>query len=198
MARQRRITEVSLLRGGSLPLVEMTAVRWRAAMIVVLMGVSGSGKTTIGTLLAERKGVVFADADDFHSAANKAKMAAGQPLTDEDREPWLEELNRILRGWFAAGKGGVLACSALKESYRETLSAGMPEGALKLVLLEASKELIAERLAKRHHAFMAPKLLDSQLATLERPEGEALDVVNDRSPEEVVDDILGELGGVSG
>ena len=85
-------------------------------MIVVLMGVSGSGKTTIGTLLAERAGVVFADADDYHPAANKAKMAAGHPLDDEDREPWLETLNGVMRGWYAAGQGGVLACSALKES----------------------------------------------------------------------------------
>ena len=163
-------------------------------MIVVLMGVSGSGKTTIGVLLAQRAGVVFADADDYHPAANKAKMAAGHPLTDEDREPWLVALNGVMRGWFAAGEGGVLACSALKEEYRTTLKAGMPEGAVRFVLLEASKELIAERLEGRHHEFMNPSLLDSQMATLEKPGADALDVVNDRTPEQVVMEILGDLG----
>ena len=99
-------------------------------MIVVLMGVSGSGKTTIGTLLAERAGVVFADADDYHPQANKVKMASGQALNDIDRAPWLDRLNALLREWHEAGLGGVLACSALKESYRETLGAGMAAGAV--------------------------------------------------------------------
>ena len=84
-------------------------------------------------------------------------------------EPWLETLNGVMRGWYAAGQGGVLACSALKEKYRETLKAGMPEGAVKFVLLDRPKELLAERLAARHHEYMNPKLLDSQLATLEPP-----------------------------
>ena len=158
-------------------------------MIVVLMGVSGSGKTTIGTLLAERAGTVFADADDYHPAANKAKMAAGHALNDEDRQPWLETLNGVLRGWQESGKGGVLACSALKAKYRETLSAGMPEGAVQFVLLDGSQELIAGRLAQRQHEYMNPKLLESQLATLERPK-DALRVVNDKSPEEIVREIL--------
>jgi len=159
-------------------------------MIVVLMGVSGSGKTTIGTLLAERMGTVFADADDYHPAANKAKMAAGHPLNDEDRQPWLETLNGVMRGWFDSGKGGVLACSALKEKYRVTLAAGMPEGTVHFVLLDGAPELIAERLAKRTHEYMNPRLLASQLATLEPPK-EALRVVNDRPPREVADEILG-------
>jgi gluconokinase len=158
-------------------------------MIVVLMGVSGSGKTTIGTLLAERMGTVFADADDYHPAANKAKMAAGHPLNDEDRQPWLETLNGVMRGWNESGKGGVLACSALKEKYRETLASGMPEGAVKFVLLDGSKEMIAERLAHRNHEFMNPKLLDTQFATLEKPK-DAISVVNDKSPNAVVDEIL--------
>ena len=92
-------------------------------MIVVLMGVTGSGKSTIGALLAERTGAVFADADDYHPLANKEKMASGHPLNDDDRQPWLETLNGLMRGWLAAGKNGVLACSALKESYRATLAA---------------------------------------------------------------------------
>jgi len=163
-------------------------------MIVVLMGVSGSGKTTIGTLLAERTGTVFADADDYHPAANKAKMAAGNPLNDEDRQPWLETLNVLMQGWFLSGRGGVLACSALKEKYRTTLAAGMPEGAVQFVLLDGSKELIAERLAQRQHEYMNPKLLDSQLATLEKPQG-AFSVVNDKAPELIVDEILKVVSG---
>jgi len=160
-------------------------------MIVVLMGVSGSGKTTIGTLLAERTGVVFADADDYHPAANKAKMAAGQPLNDDDRQPWLEVLNGLMRGWFEARVGGVLACSALKEKYRVALSHGLPEHAVHFVLLDGSKELIAERLAAREHEFMSPNLLESQLATLEVPTGtDAIAIVNDRVPALIVDEIL--------
>jgi gluconokinase len=161
-------------------------------MVVVLMGVSGAGKTTIGTLLAEREGCVFADADDYHPAANKAKMAAGNPLNDEDRQPWLEKLNEVMREWFESGKGGVLACSALKDKYRKTLASGMPEGTVQFVLLDGSKEMLAERLAARSHEYMNPKLLDSQLATLEKPE-DAICVVNDRAPEVVVDEILEKL-----
>ncbi len=163
-------------------------------MIVVLMGVSGSGKTTIGTLLAERLGTVFADADDYHPKANKEKMAAGQPLNDEDRQPWLETLNGVMQGWFTSGKGGVLACSALKEKYRETLAAHMQEGAVSFVLLDGSPEMIAERLAQRQHEYMNPNLLASQLATLEKPK-DAFTVVNDKAPGEIVDEILGLIGG---
>jgi gluconokinase len=158
-------------------------------MVVVLMGVSGSGKTTVGTLLAQRTGTVFADADDYHPAANKQKMASGQPLNDEDRQPWLETLNRLLRDWHESGKGGVLACSALKEKYRITLADGMPKGSIEFVLLDGSREMIAERLAQRHHEFMNSKLLDSQFATLEPP-SDALRVVNDRPPDQVVNEIL--------
>jgi gluconokinase len=116
-------------------------------------------------------------------------MHAGIPLTDEDRQPWLETLNGLLRGWFQSGKGGVLACSALKEKYRQTLAAGIPPGAITFVWLDGDKELLSERMAQRHHEYMNPKLLDSQLATLEPPK-DALRVVNDRPPEQVVDEIL--------
>jgi gluconokinase len=158
-------------------------------MIVVLMGVSGSGKTTIGTDMAARAGATFADADDYHPAANKAKMAAGHPLNDEDRQPWLETLNGVLRGWFEKGQSGILACSALKDRYRQTLQSGMPAGTVQFVLLSGSKELITERLAARHHEFMNSSLLDSQFATLEPPK-DALIVENVGTPDQVVDTIL--------
>jgi gluconokinase len=161
-------------------------------MVVVLMGVSGSGKTTLGTLLAQRTGATFADADEYHSAANKAKMAAGTPLTDQDRQPWLETLNALLQSWIAAHKDGILACSALKQKYRETLTANLPDTAVQFVFLDGSKELIAQRLAKRHHEYMTGSLLDSQLGTLEQPK-DAIRVVNDRTPDVVVDEILGKL-----
>jgi gluconokinase len=162
-------------------------------MIVVLMGVSGSGKSTIGAELARQTGATFADADDYHPAANKAKMAAGHPLNDDDRQPWLETLNRLMVGWFEAGASGVLACSALKDKYRKTLSAGMPEGTVHFVLLDGSKEMIAARLAARHHEFMTPALLDSQFATLEAP-ADAIRVVNDKAPALVAGEILEKIG----
>jgi gluconokinase len=158
-------------------------------MIVVLMGVTGSGKTTIGTLLAERLGAQFADADDFHPLANKQKMAAGHALNDEDRAPWLATLNHLLHRWHTEAKPGVLACSALKSSYRDTLRSGLPAGAITFILLDGSKELLTQRLSARTHEFMNPKLLGSQLATLEAPSG-ALRIVNDRTPSEVVNEIL--------
>lgn len=161
-------------------------------MIVVLMGVSGSGKTTIGTLLARRSGSVFADADDYHSAANKLKMALGHPLNDIDRLPWLTILNKLLIEWFRTGQNGILACSALKEAYRDRLSQGMPTGTLHFVLLEASRELIAERIAVRGHEFMNPNLLESQLETLEPPR-DAFTITNNRSPEIVAGAIIAHI-----
>ena len=132
-------------------------------MIVLVMGVSGAGKTTIGARLAERLGWRFIDADDHHPQANVAKMTAGIPLEDADRWPWLEALNRLLR----AEKDAVIACSALKESYRRRLLAGI-EGA-GIVYLYGSKALIASRIAERKHKYMPASLLDSQFATLEPP-----------------------------
>ena len=120
-------------------------------------------------------------------------MAAGQPLNDEDRQPWLETLNGVLRGWEESGKGGVLACSALKEKYRQTLESGMPKGAVTFVLLENSKAMLEQRLAARKHEYMNPKLLESQLATLEEPK-DAVRVENDKEPAAVVEEILGRAG----
>lgn len=157
------------------------------------MGVSGSGKTTIGTAVASQIGAVFADADDYHPAVNKAKMAAGTPLTDEDRAPWLQTLNGVMQGWAAEGKRGVLACSALKATYRDTLAQGLPEGSYAFVWLDLPREVLAARLAVRKHQYMNPKLLDSQLATLEPPT-DAVRVVNDRAPAAVVAEILQKVG----
>jgi gluconokinase len=158
-------------------------------MIVAVMGVSGSGKTTVGALLAERSGCAFADADDYHSEANRRKMKSGIPLNDDDRAAWLAALNHLLRAWVQAGKSGVLACSALKEAYRRKLVAGLPAGAVSFVLLEGSRELLAQRLRARHHEFMSPSLLDSQLATLEVPT-DALRVSIEKPAEAVVAEIL--------
>jgi gluconokinase len=158
-------------------------------MIVVLMGVMGSGKTTIGTRLARLMGGSFIDADDHHPAANKAKMKTGSPLDDADRAPWLETLNGLLQQWSSSGIGGVLACSALKEIYREILRTGTPKNTLRFVLLEAPQQLLAHRLAQRQHEYMNPHLLASQLETLEKPH-DALVVVNDRPPDEIAQEIL--------
>jgi len=133
-------------------------------MIVIVMGVSGCGKSTIGQPLAERLGYPFFDADEFHPPANVAKMAAGIPLTDADRQPWLELLNAKLR----AHDNAVLACSALKESYRRTLSQGLAD--CRFVHLRGSLELIRARLAERKHRYMPASLLESQFAALEPPE----------------------------
>lgn len=161
-------------------------------MILVLMGVSGSGKTTIGTLLASRLGCTFADADDYHPEANRQKMHAGLPLNDDDRAPWLATLNQLLLGWECEGKGGILACSALKEKYRNLLMAGLPEGAVRFVFLDGSRDLIAARLQSRHHEFMSPTLLNSQFATLETPK-DALRISIDQPEAAMVDEILSKL-----
>jgi gluconokinase len=134
-------------------------------IVVVVMGVTGAGKTTVGRLLARGLGCEFLDADDYHPAANVAKMRAGRPLTDEDRAPWLARLNEVLHAH--AGRGVVLACSALKQRYRERLFAGIPDG--RLVYLRGTKALIASRLEARRGHYMNPALLDSQFAALEEP-----------------------------
>jgi len=156
-------------------------------VIVVVMGVSGCGKSTVGKLLAERLGCRFLDADEFHPPANVAKMAAGTPLTDADRLPWLQNLNAKLR----EDRDTVLACSALKASYRLILAQGFDD--CRFVHLRGSIELIRSRLTDRRHRFMPASLLESQFATLEPPQG-AIEVDIAQPPERCVEAILAALG----
>lgn len=137
-------------------------------MIVIVMGVVGSGKSTVGRLLAEQLGWEFADADDYHPVANIEKIRQGIPLTDADRAPWLERLREAIVKWVAAGRAVVLACSALKRDYRRTLGVS-PE--VRFVYLKGGAALITERLRLRHGHFADEKILASQLADLEEPEG---------------------------
>ena len=136
-------------------------------MIVVVMGVTGAGKTTVGRALAEALGAEFLDADDYHPPASVAKMHGGVPLTDADRAPWLARLNAVLRERAASGAAAVLACSALKASYRDVLLKDLPDA--RLVYLRGSRETIAARLAGRRGHYMNPGLLESQFAALEEP-----------------------------
>jgi gluconokinase len=154
-------------------------------MIVIVMGVVGAGKTTIGTLLSSQLGWEFADADNFHPTANVDKIRHGIPLTDADREPWLNRLRQAIDGWIAADKNLVLACSALKRSYRDELCAG-PQ--VRFVYLKGSADLIADRLRSRHGHFAGESILASQLADLEEPE-HAITVQVSDTPQQIVEEI---------
>ncbi len=155
-------------------------------MIYIVMGVSSSGKSLIGSKLAEELDLAFFDADEFHPAANVQKMEGGQPLNDEDRLPWLQKLRRNMLQWEQTG-GAVLACSALKRSYRRILSpADIP---VKFIYLKGSKELIADRMKNRDDHFMPESLLDSQFEALEEPVN-AVTVEIDQSPDRVVEEII--------
>ena len=166
-------------------------------MILVLMGVTGSGKTTIGKLLSAETGWRFADADDFHSEANKAKMHAAIPLTDEDRKPWLATLHHLLLGWYEAGISGILGCSALKQSYRDMLTPQIPPVNIRFILLDVSRRLLEERLKGRKNHYMNPELLESQLETLEVTP-DLMVVCAEGSPEKIVQEILDEILTVEG
>ena len=137
-------------------------------MILVLMGVCGSGKTTVGEVLAQELAWPFFDADDFHPEGNVAKMASGQPLTDADRWPWLDGIAEEMRRVLARGDHAVLACSALKDVYRSRLQRA---GDVRIVYLKGDQATIAARLAERHHKYMPASLLPSQFAALEEPAG---------------------------
>ena len=150
------------------------------------MGVSGSGKTSVGQALAKHLGFPFSDADSFHSDANRAKMAAGIPLTDEDRLPWLREVGSAIRGAALRGGDHVFACSALKADYRRILD---PDHRCKLIYLRGSRDMLAERLAGRSGHFFNPDLLQSQLDTLEEP-GDAVIIDIARPLPEIVDSLI--------
>src|SRR5277367_4965881 len=159
-------------------------------MIVIVMGTTGSGKTTIGTLLAKRQGWEFVDADDFHPPANVEKMKHGIPLTDADREPWLKALHDKIVEWNAEGRNVVLACSALKQSYRDELRAS---SGVKFVYSKGSYELFSKRVLGRKGHFAKQDLLVSQFATLEEP-GDAITVDAGAAPEQIVAEVRKQLG----
>lgn len=160
-------------------------------MVIILMGVAGAGKTTVGKRLAEELGWRFLEGDDFHPEPSVAKMAAGVPLTDEDRAPWLERLRGLITQALERGEDVVLACSALRRSYRQRLT--VDPARIRWVYLTAPAALLASRLVERTGHFMPPSLLDSQLATLEAPE-DALVVDVTPGPAEVATQIRAGLG----
>jgi gluconokinase len=171
--------------------VKDESVKLPCALIV--MGVSGSGKSTIAASLARRLGWTFEDGDRFHPASNVAKMAAGHPLTDEDRWPWLQAIADEIDRVCAAGGHVVIACSALKRVYRNLLVHGRSD--VRIVFLKGTKALIAGRLAQRKHHFMPPGLLDSQFKTLEPPESDehVITAPIDATVEAIVEDIVCQL-----
>jgi gluconokinase len=160
-------------------------------MFVIIMGVSGSGKTTIARMLAQRLGWSFYEGDAFHPPANIAKMGAGVPLNDEDRLGWLEALATLIENKIRAGENGVVACSALKKSYRDVLRR-YDRQKIKFVYLRGSYNVIFERMKSRGKHFMKPEMLQSQFATLEEPQG-ILTVDVTLTQEEIVQNIMEQL-----
>ncbi|MGN6665614.1 MAG: gluconokinase [Trinickia sp.] len=165
-------------------------------MILIVMGVSGAGKTLIGELLAQRLACSFVDGDEFHSAANKEKMAQGIALTDDDRWPWLAAIRAAIEARVQAGQSLIVGCSALKRVYRDVLRGGAQgDGIVRFVYLKGSFELLHERLATRGRHFFNPALLQSQLDTLEEPgDDEAVTVSIELSPDAIVDQVIASLG----
>jgi carbohydrate kinase (thermoresistant glucokinase family) len=174
---------------------------WSAALghtvtrpvIVVLMGVSGSGKTTVAALLAAALGCQFQEGDDLHPRENVEKMRSGAPLTDADRMPWLRKIAEEIDGWRARGECGVLTCSALKRSYRDLIIGDRHD--VVLVYLKGSRDLIHRRMIARHEHFMPVALLDSQFATLEEPTPDEHPIIVDvgRNPTEIAHKIVCQL-----
>jgi len=169
----------------------------KAPCALVVMGVSGSGKSTIADHLARRLGWRYEDGDGFHPPGNVEKMSAGHALTDEDRWPWLKAIADEIDRLCASGERAVIACSALKRAYRDILVHG--RGDVRIVFLDGTQDLVAERLAARKGHFMPPDLLASQFKTLERPEANErpITVSIDASVERIVDDIVSQLHLVS-
>ena len=163
------------------------------SLVVLVMGVAGAGKTTVAQLLAERLGCRFLEGDDFHPAANVEKMRRGQPLSDADRLPWLQQIAASIDGLQAQGRCGVITCSALKRRYREILIGRRKD--VKLVFLTGPIELIGGRLAARQGHFMPPALLESQFAALEPPGADEQPIIADATgePAAIVEGILGAL-----
>ena len=161
--------------------------------IIVVMGVSGSGKTTVAAMLAGALGARFLEGDDLHPRANVEKMRSGIPLDDADRLPWLQSIAREIDDWRAQGEMGVVTCSALKRAYRAIIVGDRPEVAL--VYLRGSRDLIQHRMAARHEHFMPVGLLDSQFAALEEPAAEERPIVMDieAGPLQIVDEIVHRL-----
>ena len=162
-------------------------------MSVVVMGVSGSGKTTVGKLLAERLGWQYQEGDALHPPENVAKMSAGTPLTDADRIPWLHRIAARIDDWRSRGESGVVTCSALKRAYRDIIIGNRPD--VGLVHLKGSRELIGQRMAARKGHFMPAALLDNQFATLQEPAPDERAIVVDvgGTPAEIVDEIVRRL-----
>ncbi len=160
---------------------------------IIVMGVSGCGKSTVAALLAGRLGWEFTEGDALHPAGNVEKMRQGIPLTDADREPWLREIASTIGGWRAAGKPGIVACSSLRRSYREIIAGGAED--VRFVYLRGSFTLIEQRLATRQGHYMPVSLLDSQFATLEEPAPDepAITIDTGAPAGELVNEVLGTL-----
>ena len=162
--------------------------------ILVVMGVSGSGKTTVAVMLAEALAVNFLEGDELHPRSNVEKMKGGTPLTDEDRWPWLQAIARRIDDWRAAGEGGVVTCSALKRAYRDVLIGDRPN--VRLVYLKGSHQLIHDRMAKRRGHFMPVGLLDNQFTVLQEPGPDERPITVDvgGTPAEIVAAVIRQLG----